>query len=56
MPTLLAFSRGEAQMKTRLTSVKDMKNQKFLKEWIEVEARQGGGGGAGGSLFGWFKS
>lgn len=57
MPTLLAFDRGEAQFETRVTSVEDIKDVGFVKEWIEREAGRGGEGGAGGgkSLLGrWF--
>ncbi|KAI9834581.1 MAG: hypothetical protein M1819_002957 [Sarea resinae] len=54
IPTLLSFSRQEAQLATKVTSVEDMKNPKFLKEWIENEAKRGGTGGAGGGLFGIF--
>ncbi|KAF2083355.1 hypothetical protein K490DRAFT_69889 [Saccharata proteae CBS 121410] len=57
MPTLMAFSRQEAQFDTKVTRVEDMKNRGFLTEWIEKEARRGGSGGGGGSLFGnWFGS
>ena len=55
MPTLLAFSREEAQLETKLTRPEHMKDKKFLRQWLETEARRGGAGGAGGSLFGgWF--
>ena len=55
MPTLLAFSREEAQLETKLTKPEHMKDKKFLRQWLETEARRGGAGGAGGSLFGsWF--
>ncbi|KAI9821626.1 MAG: hypothetical protein M1827_002207 [Pycnora praestabilis] len=49
VPTLLAFSRQEAQLETRLTSVDEIKDPEFLKQWIEREAGRGGAGGAGGS-------
>jgi len=54
IPTLLAFSRSEPQLKTKGTRLEDLKSKKFLTEWIENEARRGGKGGAGGSLFDWF--
>ena len=55
MPTLLAFSRQEAQLETKLTKPEHMKDKKFLRQWLEIEAGRGGAGGAGGSLFdGWF--
>ncbi|CAO2654567.1 Nn.00g113000.m01.CDS01 [Neocucurbitaria sp. VM-36] len=54
MPTLLAFSRQEAQFDTRVTRPEDMRNKDFLREWLLNEARRGGRmGGGGGSLFGW---
>lgn len=55
MPTLLAFSRQEAQFDTQLVKPQDMKNKDFLREWLLTEARRGGrqGGGGGGGLFGW---
>jgi len=54
MPTLLAFSRQEAQFDTRLTKPEDMKNKEFLREWLLNEARRGGSsGGGGGGIFGW---
>ncbi len=52
VPTLMAFSRQEAQVKTRVTSVEEMGDGEFLRMWIEEEARKGGEGGAGGGLFG----
>ena len=52
VPLLLAFSRGEPQMGTRVEGVERIRDGEFLREWIEREARRGGGGGAGGSLFG----
>ena len=52
VPTLLAFSRQEAQLQTRLTSVEEMKDKDFLQLWIEDEALRGGSGGKGGGLFG----
>ncbi|KAL5385728.1 hypothetical protein DPSP01_004513 [Paraphaeosphaeria sporulosa] len=53
MPTLLAFSRQEAQFDTRLTNPQEMKNKERLREWLLNEARRGGrAGGGGGGLFG----
>lgn len=53
MPTLLSFDRGEAQVGTKVTDPKDMKDKEWLKEWIRAEAKRGGNGGdGGGSLFG----
>ncbi|KAH3963520.1 hypothetical protein HBH70_164680 [Parastagonospora nodorum] len=53
MPTLLAFSRQEAQFDTRLTKPEDMKNEEFLREWLLNEAKRGGRmGGGGGGIFG----
>ena len=51
IPTLLAFSRQEAQMQTRLIKVDKMKDREFLRCWIEDEARRGGRGGKGGKNF-----
>ena len=61
LPTLLSFSRQEAQLKTMITSIDEMKDKDFLRMWIENEARRGGQGGDGGGgnlfggLFGMFK-
>ena len=53
MPTLLAFSRQEAQFDTRLTRPEDMRNKEFLREWLVGEAKIGGRrGGGGGNMFG----
>jgi len=52
IPLLLAFSRGEAQVETRVGDVRKLKDAGFLREWIQREARRGGKGGAGGSLLG----
>ena len=49
VPTLLAFSRQEAQIQSRLTDVGEMKDKTLLRLWIEDEARRGGSGGMGGS-------
>lgn len=48
IPTLLAFSRGEAQLQTKLTNLDEMKDKDFLRLWIEDEAMRGGIGGKGG--------
>ena len=48
IPTLMAFSRQEAQLETRVTDVNEMKDRQFLKLWIADEARRGGSGGKGG--------
>lgn len=55
MPTLLAFSRQEAQFDTKLSRPEDMRNKEFLRRWLIEEARRGGrsGGGGGKGLFGW---
>jgi len=47
IPTLMAFDRREAQVETMVTRVDDLKNEKFLRDWIEREAKRGGGGGSG---------
>ena len=52
IPTLLAFSRLEAQLQTKLTNVEEMKDKDFLRLWMEDEAMRGGSGGKGGGLFG----
>lgn len=54
MPTLLAFSRQEAQLGTKLTRPENMKDKKFLRQWLETEVRGGSASasGASGSLFG----
>ncbi|KAJ4368009.1 hypothetical protein N0V83_006364 [Neocucurbitaria cava] len=54
MPTLLAFSRQEAQFETKVTRPEDMRTEGFLREWLVSEARRGGrkGGGGGGCLGG----
>jgi hypothetical protein len=54
MPTLLAFSRQEAQFDTRLIKPDEMRDEAFLREWLVKEAQRGGRmGGGGGGLFGW---
>ena len=52
IPTMLAFSRQEAQLQTRLTNVEEMKDKEFLRLCIEDEAMRGASGGKGGGLFG----
>jgi len=55
MPTLLSFDRGEAQITTKVTDPRLLRDRLWLKEWIKTEARrkgEGGGGGDGGGLFG----
>jgi hypothetical protein len=52
VPMLMAFSRGEPQLDTRVTQVADLRDRVFLTRWIEEEAGRGGKGGAGGR---WFK-
>ena len=54
MPTLLSFSRQEAQLGTKVTSVDEMKDREFLRLWIQDEAQRGGAGGAGGGNGGLF--
>jgi len=51
IPTLLSFSRSEPQLSTKITSQTSLQDKTFLAEWIEKEAKRGGEGGAGGSLF-----
>lgn len=53
LPTLLAFDRQEAQVETRVSRLGELKDRRFLVEWIEREAARQGEGGAGGSLGGW---
>lgn len=52
IPTLVAFNRGEPQMKTRLTSVEQLRDHAFLIRWIEEEARRASKGRAGGFWLG----
>jgi len=52
MPTLLSFDRGEAQIGTKVTDPKQMKDKEWLKEWIRTEARRRGNGGSGGGSIG----
>ena len=44
IPTLLAFTRGEPQLETRLTDVNEMKDPEMLKLWVLQEALKGLGG------------
>lgn len=48
VPTLLAFSREEPQMETRLSDIKQITDKDTLRKWIESEASRGGVGGKGG--------
>ncbi|KAK4999873.1 hypothetical protein LTR66_001184 [Elasticomyces elasticus] len=48
IPTLLAFDRQEPQLETKIARTEDLKNRRFLTEWIKTEARRHGEGGAGG--------
>lgn len=56
MPTLLAFSRQEPQLGTKLSRPEQMRNKEFLRKWLIEEAIRGGRkGGSGGGMFGgWF--
>ena len=52
MPTLLSFSRQEAQLETKVTALAQLKDGEYLLRWIENEAGRGGqGGSGGGSIF-----
>ncbi|KAF1360988.1 hypothetical protein EJ07DRAFT_81705, partial [Lizonia empirigonia] len=42
IPTLLAFSRQEAQVDTKLVRPQEMQDEEFLREWLRTEARRGG--------------
>lgn len=58
-PTLLAFSRAEAQMGTMVRGKRELGQREWVRAWIEEESRRGGMGGAGGGglmrgLFGGF--
>ena len=48
-PSLLAFSRAEPQLETRINRPEQLKDRAFLTKWIETEAQRGGAGGAGGT-------
>lgn len=58
VPALLSFDAGEAQLATKVTDGRQLRDRHFLEEWIRTEARRhggrggGGGTGGGGSLFG----
>jgi thiol:disulfide interchange protein len=55
LPTLLAFSKGQARESTRTTDVGLMRNRKWLTSWIEEESRNGEKGDRSGTFgFGWF--
>ena len=54
IPTLLAFSRGEPQLETKVTKLANLEDKQFLIKWLETEARRRGEGGAGGRS--WFSS
>ncbi|KAF1919550.1 hypothetical protein BDU57DRAFT_427631, partial [Ampelomyces quisqualis] len=47
MPTLLAFSRQEAQFDTRMARPDEMRNEGILREWLVNEATRGGRKGGG---------
>jgi hypothetical protein len=51
IPTLLAFSRGEPQFRTKITKEVDIQDIQGIRLWIRKEAGRRGQGGAGGSLF-----
>ncbi|XTI83552.1 hypothetical protein V2W45_1464813 [Cenococcum geophilum] len=50
----LGVNRQEAQLGTKLTRPENMKDKKFLRQWLETEVRGGSASasGASGSLFG----
>jgi hypothetical protein len=50
MPTLMAFSRQEAQFDTKLVKPEEMKDEEFMMLVALWGGRMGGGGGG---LFGW---
>ena len=58
IPTLLTFDRAEVMEQSRTKDVSKMKDEEWLKAWIEREARRrgdgtgGGGGSIGSGLFG----
>jgi len=57
IPTLLAFSRGEAQIDTKVTRLEQLQDRQFLVQWLKIEAaRRGQGGAGGGGLTGIFSS
>ncbi|KAF1830993.1 hypothetical protein BDW02DRAFT_532860, partial [Decorospora gaudefroyi] len=47
LPTLLAFSRQEARFETVVTRMEEMRDEEFLRGWVENEVRRGGRKGAG---------
>ena len=57
VPTLLAFSRGEAQLESKTADGHLLRDREWVRAWLAHEARRGGKGGGGGSLlgnlFGW---
>jgi len=53
IPTLVTFDRGEIITATKITDVEKLKDENYLIEWIENEAkRKGQGTGPEGGLFG----
>ncbi|ORX95695.1 hypothetical protein BCR34DRAFT_469478, partial [Clohesyomyces aquaticus] len=42
IPTLLAFSRQEAQLETKLVRPEQMRDREYLREWLVSEALRGG--------------
>ena len=54
IPTLLAFSRGEPQLETKVTKLANLKDRHYLENWLKEEANRGGAGGSGGNN--WFSS
>ncbi|KAI9730032.1 MAG: hypothetical protein M1818_008301 [Claussenomyces sp. TS43310] len=56
LPTLVSFDRGEVMTDTKVTSPERLKDEQWLREWVENEAkRRGGGTGGGGSGGGLFR-
>lgn len=56
IPTLLAFKKGQAQLKNKVVENTELGNRAFLEGWVREEAgRARGGSGGGGSwgIFGW---
>ncbi|KAF2240096.1 hypothetical protein EV356DRAFT_10465 [Viridothelium virens] len=49
LPTLLAFSRQDARLSTKVTNAQQLQDQGFVRQWLEVEARQKLGSGEGGT-------
>lgn len=53
IPTLLSFDRRRTEVVNREVDVRKMADERWLEEWIKAEAaRDGGGQGGSGSLFG----